>query len=100
MFAWCHKRISWKDAFRARSGGQSRLAAVCIFCTDSTACTHPTLLGERIAFQTPDQTPDGPVPAQVPLPRNPLNRPIPCALRGPATAFIRTCPEAETRPTN
>jgi hypothetical protein len=38
----------------------------------------------------PEQTPEGPVPAQVPLPRIRLNRPVPWALHGPATAFIRT----------
>ena len=30
-----------------------------------------------MALQTPEQRPEGPVPAQVPLPRNRLNRPIP-----------------------
>jgi len=32
---------------------------------------------ERMAFQTPEQTPEGPVPAQVPLPRNRPKRPVP-----------------------
>ena len=54
----------------------------------------------RSAVQTPEQRPEGPVPAHVPLPRNRLNRPVPWAMRGPATAFIWTCPEAETRPAN
>ena len=54
----------------------------------------------RSAVQTLEQRPEGPVPAHVPLPRNRLNRPVPWAMRGPATAFIWTCPEAETRPAN
>jgi hypothetical protein len=51
-----------------------------------------------MAVQTPEQTPEGPVPFHVPLPRNLLNRPVPWAMRGPATALIRACPEAETLP--
>ena len=54
----------------------------------------------RSAVQTPEQRPEGPVPAHVPLPRNRLNCPVTWAMRGPATAFIRTCPESETRPLN
>jgi hypothetical protein len=59
---------------------------------------------ERVAFQMPEQMPEGPVPAHVPVPANALlsrsrpNRPVPLVLRGPATAFILTCPEAEMRP--
>ena len=51
-----------------------------------------------MALQTPEQTPEGPLPVHVPLPRNLLNRPVPWAIRGPATAFIRACPKAEMRP--
>jgi hypothetical protein len=53
---------------------------------------------ERLALQMPEQSPEGPRPAQVPLPRTEPRRPVPRAVRGPATAFIWTCPEAETRP--
>jgi len=53
-----------------------------------------------MALQTPEQTPEGPVPAHVPLPRNRPNPPVSWAMRGPATASIRTLPEAETRPPN
>jgi hypothetical protein len=53
-----------------------------------------------MALQTPVQTPEGPVPAHVPLPRSRLNRPVPWAMRGPATALKLACPEAATRPPN
>jgi hypothetical protein len=53
-----------------------------------------------MALQTPEQRPEGPRPAQVPLPRSGPNRPVPWAVRGPATAFIWACPEVETRPPN
>lgn len=52
----------------------------------------------RVAVQTPEQTPEGPVPFHSPTPRDRLNRPIPFACRGPATAFILVCPEAATMP--
>jgi len=43
--------------------------------------------GRRPAFQTPEQTPDGPRPAQGPLPWNLPRRPAAWAMRGPATAL-------------
>jgi hypothetical protein len=53
---------------------------------------------DRVALQTPEQRPEGPLPFQVPLARAPLNRPVPCAMRGPATAVSDTLPDADTRP--
>ena len=40
----------------------------------------------------PEQTPEGPVPADLPLAWDRLNTPLPLAMRGPATAFILVCP--------
>ena len=51
-----------------------------------------------MAVHTPEQIPEGTLPVHLPLPRDRANRPVPWALRGPATAFIRICPEAETWP--
>ena len=51
-----------------------------------------------MAVHTPKQRPEGPLPAHVPLPRDGPSLPVPLAMRGPATAFIRICPEAETWP--
>ena len=54
---------------------------------------------ERMALQTPEQTPEGPVPDHFPWPWHRMNRPLPLATRGPATAVIRVCPSApEMRP--
>jgi hypothetical protein len=53
-----------------------------------------------MALHTPLQMPEGPVPDQIPLPRDRLNRPVPRATRGPATAFILACPEPDTWPAN
>ena len=51
-----------------------------------------------LAFQTPEHRPDGPRPFHVPFASFVLKRPVPLASRGPATAFIRTCPFRETVP--
>src|SRR4029077_20725728 len=52
----------------------------------------------RTAVQTPEQTPEGPVPVHLPLPLTRVNRPVPTASRGPATPLILVAPEPEMRP--
>jgi hypothetical protein len=59
-------------------------------CLQRLECISGPMLWGRMAFQTPEQSPDGPVPAHVPLPRSRLKRPMPWALLGPATALMRT----------
>ena len=52
----------------------------------------------RTAVQTPEQTPEGPVPFHLPTPFTFVNRPVPLARRGPATPLILVAPEPEMRP--
>ena len=52
----------------------------------------------RVAPQTPEQTPDGPVPFHLPLPIAGVNLPVPTAWRGPATPLILVAPEPAMRP--
>src|SRR5581483_618897 len=52
----------------------------------------------RSATHTPEQTPDGPVPCQLPLSLTLVNLPMPTAWRGPATPLILVAPEPEMRP--
>ena len=55
-------------------------------------------LQARTAVQTPEQTPEGPVPFHLPPPLTRVNRPVPTAWRGPATPLILVAPEPEMRP--
>jgi hypothetical protein len=74
-------------------------AVCCRALVTSNISGSPQRVRKR-ALQTPEQRPEGPRPAQVPLPRNCWNCPVPWAVRGPATTFISACPDPETRPPN
>jgi hypothetical protein len=56
-----------------------RLEADPVRFADAAYCLVPSEGADltAMALQTPEQTPEGPVPAHIPLPRNRLNRPVP-----------------------